>query len=118
MNIIIKILKEWWLMLAIIVSFAIYYLDAFNDGMLMSGFLVILILVYIALIWSEKVQDERDEHIRARTGRILYIVTIFALLIDIIYKTFAHENYVSSVTILTLLALVKVLANKYFKTNH
>lgn len=111
-------IKDLLMIISIILAFAMYYFDLFKDGMVMSGFIVILILIYIALLWSEKVNDERDEYIRAKTGRLLYITTILALLADIVYKTFSHESYVSSVTILTLLALTKVISSRYFKDNN
>jgi uncharacterized membrane protein len=104
------------IMLGVIIStFLIYFFDIFKDEMIMSGFIVVILVSYTGLIWSEKADDERDEYIRARTGHVLYITTLILALSSIVYKTFTHSNYFESVCFLTVLALVKVITSRYFR---
>jgi hypothetical protein len=110
-------IKEYVLALIIIATFITYYFDLLKDGMVMSGIFAVIIMVYISMIWAEKVEDERDEYIRAKVGRILYIITLTVLLVDIVYKTFTHQSYMSEVVILTILSLSKIVLSKAVKGN-
>jgi hypothetical protein len=83
--------------------------------MMMSGLLAVVVMLYISLMWSEKVSDERDEYIRSKVDRWLYIITMSLFLIDIIYKTFTHQSYMSEIVILTVLALAKIILSKVVK---
>jgi hypothetical protein len=107
--------KESILGFLILISFAAYYFDWLHDGMMTSGIVAVLIMLYISMIWSEKVYDERDEYIRSKVDRLLYISTLIMLLIDIVYKTFSHQSYMSEISILTVLALAKILLSKVIK---
>lgn len=108
-------IKEYVLAFLIIATFATYYFDLLKDGMMVSGALAVVIMLYISLLWSEKVLDERDEFIRSKVSRLLYIITIVLILLDIIYKTFQHESYISSIIILTVLSLSKILLSMTIK---
>jgi hypothetical protein len=110
--------KEYIVSVLIVVSFITYYFDLLHDGMMTSGVIALVLTVYIGIIWQEKVHDERDEYIRAKVDRILYISTLVLLLIDIIHKTFAHTSYMSEIIILTVLSLVKVVLSKIIKESH
>ncbi len=107
--------KECILGFLILVTFITYYFDLLKDGMMMSGILAVVVMFYISMIWSEKVSDERDEYIRSKVDRMLYIITMILFLIDIIYKTFIHESYMSEIIILTILALSKIFLSKLVK---
>lgn len=107
--------KEYILGFLILVTFITYYFDLLKDGMMMSGVLAVVVMFYISMIWSEKVSDERDEYIRSKVDRMLYIITMILFLIDIIYKTFIHESYMSEIIILTILALSKIFLSKLVK---
>ncbi len=107
--------KEYILGFLILVTFITYYFDLLKDGMMMSGILAVVVMFYISMIWSEKVSDERDEYIRSKVDRMLYIITMILFLIDIIYKTFIHESYMSEIIILTILALSKIFLSKLVK---
>ena len=110
--------KEYVLGFLILVTFITYYFDLLKDGMIMSGILAVVVMLYIGMIWSEKVYDERDEYIRSKTDRWLYIITLSLFLIDIIYKTFTHQSYMSEIIILTVLALSKIILTKVVKNNN
>ena len=110
--------KEYILGILILISFIAYYFDLMRDGMMMSGLIAVVILSYIALIWSERVHDERDEYIRSKVDRYLYILVMGLFLIDIIYKTYIHHSYMSEIVILTILALSKIVLTKVIKNNN
>lgn len=110
--------KEYILGFLILASFITYYFDLLKDGMMASGLIAIIILSYIILLWSEKVHDERDEYIRSKVDRYLYILVMGLFLIDIIYKTMIHHSYVSEIIILTILALSKIILSKVVKSTN
>ncbi len=111
-------IQEYVLALLIVLSFLAYYFDLFKDGMMMSGIFAVVIMVYIGIIWQEKIYDERDEYIRAKVDRYLYILTLGLIFVDIIYKTFAHQSYMDGVIILTVLSLTKVILSKTIHSSH
>jgi O-antigen/teichoic acid export membrane protein len=96
----------------IVFSFLAYYFDVFKDGMMISGIFAVVIMVYMGIIWQEHAHDEREEYIRSKVDRYLYILTLLLLFINIIHKTFTHESYMDSVIILTILSLTKVILSK------
>jgi hypothetical protein len=110
--------KEYILGFLILVTFVTYYFDLLKDGMMTSGLIAIVVLSYIALIWSEKVHDERDEYIRLKVDRYLYIITMSLFLGVIIYKTSIHHSYMTEIVILTVLALSKIILTKVVKSNN
>jgi hypothetical protein len=110
--------KEYIMGALIVLSFISYYFDFFNDEMMVSGFISLLIVAYISILWSEQIFDERDEFIRSKVDRYLYIFTIVLLLVDIIIKTFLHQSYMSELIILTLLAMGKIFLSKMIKDSN
>ena len=111
-------IKEYVLALIIIATFITYYFDLLKDGMMMSGIFAVVIMVYISMLLAEKIEDERDEFIRSKVDRILYIITLVIILGDILYKTFSHESYMSDIIILTILSLSKIILSKVIKNTH
>lgn len=107
--------KEYILGCLILATFVTYYFDLLKDDMMMSGLIAVLVMLYISLLWSEKVNDERDEYIISKVDRWLYIITMSLFLVDIIYKTFSHQSYMSEIVILTILALSKITLSKLVK---
>ncbi len=101
----------------IVVAFLAYYFDLFKDGMVISGVFAVVIMVYIGIIWQERAHDEREEYIRSKVDRYLYILTLLLVFVDIIYKTFTHESYMNDVIILTVLSLTKIVLSKTI-SNH
>lgn len=85
---------------------------------MISGIFAIVIMVYIGSIWQEKIYDERDEYIRAKVDRYLYILTLSLIFMDVVYKTLTHQSYMSGVLILTVLSLTKVVLSKTIQNNH
>jgi hypothetical protein len=69
------------------------------------------------MIWAEKIHDERDEYIRSKVDRMLYIITLIIALLDIVYKTFSHQSYMSDIVFLTVLSLSKIVLSKIIKEN-
>ncbi len=118
MKIINTQLKEYILAGLIIASFLAYYFDLFKDGMMMSGVFAVVIMAYIAIIWQESVHDERDEYIRSKVDRILYILTLSLIFLDIVYKTFTHASYMDGVIILTVLSIAKVVLSKTMRSQN
>lgn len=108
-------IKEYVLAFLIIVSFATYYFDLLKDGMVVSGIIAVVILLYISMLWAEKIHDERDEYIRGKVDRWLYIITLVLLFADIVYKTFAHLSYMDDVVLLTILSLTKIILSNIVK---
>ena len=111
----IKMYREYLLSVLIVLSFAAYYFDWLKDGMMMSGIIALILTIYISVIWSEKVYDERDEYIRSKVDRWLYIITMLIILCSVVYKTFTNSSYMLEVFILTALALSKVFLSKIVK---
>lgn len=111
-------IKEYILGFLILIAFITYYFDLLKDGMMMSGLIAVVILSYIALIWSEKVHDEREEYIRSKVDRWLYIIVMGLFLIDITYKTYIHHSYMSEIVILTILAVSKIILTKVIKNTN
>jgi hypothetical protein len=110
-----KKIKEYLMAVVIIVTFITYYFDLLKDGMMMSGVFAVIIMVYISMLWAEKIEDERDDYIRSKVDRILYILTLLIVLGDIVYKTFNHQSYMSDIVILTVLSLSKIILSKIIK---
>ncbi len=110
--------KEYVLALIIIATFITYYFDLLKDGMMMSGIFAVVIMVYISMLWAEKTEDERDEYIRSKVDRILYILTLVIVLGDIVYKTFSHQSYINDIIILTILSLSKIVLSKVIKNTN
>ena len=110
--------KEIVLGFLIFVSFITYYFDLLKDGMMISGIIAVIVMIYISLMWSEKAYDERDEYIRSKVDRSLYIIIMVLFLIDIVYKTFTHQSYMSEILILTILAVSKIVLSKFIKNNN
>lgn len=92
-----------------------HFLDLFDPGMVVSGLMVVFSCAYIGFLWRESVQDERDEYIRSKVDRMLYIFTLVLLTIVIVYKAFAHVNYVSEILIISLLSFGKILISYIIK---
>lgn len=111
-------IKEYVLAFVIIATFITYYFDLLKDGMMMSGIFAVVIMAYISMLWAEKIEDERDEYIRSKVDRILYIFTLIILLGDIVFKTFSHQSYMSDIIILTILSLSKIILSKVIKNTH
>ena len=102
----------------LVILFFIYYFNLLNDGMMISGAITIIATLYISLIWQEKVYDERDEYIRAKVDRYLYIITLILLMADIIYKTFNHEDYMVTLIILCSLSICKIVLSRVIKNKN
>jgi hypothetical protein len=109
--------KEYILPVLILGSFITYYFDLLHDGMVTSGIIAVILMVYIGILWQEQVHDERDEYIRSKVDRVLYILTLALLLVDITHKTFAHVSYMSELSILTILSIAKIVLSKLIRTN-
>ncbi len=109
---ILTITQEYVMPTLIVLSFLAYYFDVFKDGMMISGIFAVVIMVYMGIIWQEHAHDEREEYIRSKVDRYLYIITLLLLFINILHKTFTHESYMDSVIILTLLSLAKIVLSK------
>ena len=80
-----------------------HFLGLFDPGMMISGLMVVFSCAYIGFLWRESVYDERDEYIRAKVDRILYIFTLLLLTAVIVYKAFTHVNYISEILIFSYL---------------
>lgn len=92
-----------------------HFLGLFDPGMMVSGLMVVFTSAYIGFLWRESVYDERDEYIRARVDRILYIFTLLLLTCVIVYKAFAHVNYISEILIISLLSFGKIIISYIIK---
>ena len=98
--------------------FLVHILGLLDQSMMFSGFLVTLTCLYIAIIWQEKTLDERDEYIRAKTDRYLYLLTLSVLILSIIYKTFSHENYLYELILVAILSIGKLVISKVLREKH
>ncbi len=107
--------KEIALGIILVILFFTYYFDLLRDGMVVSGIITLITSLYALLIWQENIYDERDEYIRSKVDRYLYIVTILMLMVDIIHKTFAHISYVSTLLALCFLSVSKIILSKLIK---
>ena len=92
-----------------------HFLGLFDSGMMISGLMVVFSCAYIGFLWRESVYDERDEYIRAKVDRILYIFTLILLTIVIVYKAFAHVNYISEIIVISLLSFGKIIISYIIK---
>lgn len=95
-----------------------HFLGLFDPGMMVSGLMVVFSCAYIGFLWRESIYDERDEYIRAKVDRILYIFTLLLLTVVIVYKAFAHENYISEILIISLLSFGKIIISYIIKKIH
>ena len=92
-----------------------HFLGLFDSGMMISGLMVVFSCFYIGFLWRESIYDERDEYIRAKVDRALYIGTMFLLTGVIVYKAFAHTNYTSEILIISLLSFGKIIMSYIIK---
>ena len=95
-----------------------HFLGLFDPGMMVSGLMVVFTSLYIGFLWRESVYDERDEYIRAKVDRILYIFTLLLLTIVIVYKAFAHAGYLSEILIISLLSFGKIIISYTIKNKN
>lgn len=95
-----------------------HFLGLFDSGMMISGMMVVFSCVYIGFLWRETVYDERDEYIRAKVDRMLYIFTLILLTGTIVYKAFAHTTYTSEIFIISLLSFGKIIMSYIVKNKH
>ena len=109
--------KEIILGVSLVSLFIVYYFNLLNDGMMVSGIITLVIALYTVLIWQEKIYDERDEYIRSKVDRYLYVSTSIMLMIDIVYKTFTHTSYVPTLLILCALYIIKIFLSRFIKDN-
>jgi hypothetical protein len=112
-----KYFKEILLVILISLSLFVHFFDLLDESMMFSGLIVLIILGYITTLFQEKTQDERDEQIRYKTNRYLYILMISFLLISIIYKIFAHIDYNTELILLTTISFAKIILNKFINEN-
>lgn len=95
-----------------------HFLGLFDSKMILSGIMVVFSCIYIGFLWRESVYDERDEYIRAKVDRLLYIATLLLLTIVIVYKAFAHINYTSEIIVISLLSFAKIVISFIIKNKH
>ena len=92
-----------------------HFLGLFDPGMMVSGLMVVFTSAYIGFLWRENVYDERDEYIRSKVDRILYIFILSLLTVTIVYKAFAHVSYLSEILIISLLSFGKIIISYIVK---
>ena len=95
-----------------------HFLGLFDPGMMVSGLMVVFSCAYIGFLWRESVYDERDEYIRSKVDRLLYILTLILLTIVIVYKAFSHSSYISEILIISLLSFGKIIMSYYIKNKN
>ena len=110
-----KKLTELSLGIIFIILLIIHVFGLLDQSMMISGALVLFACVYLGLLWSEKVNDERDEYIRSKVDRYLYIGAILGIIIDIVYKTGMHMSYLDLLIILSILTVGKLVLSKVIK---
>ena len=93
----------------------IYITGLFDASMMISGAVVVLMCVYIGVLWSEGAVDERDEYIRSKVDRSLYILAIFLISANVLYYAFLHIDYKPQLVILCVLSASKLLLSKIIK---
>ncbi len=111
-------IKEIILGSLIAFSLIVHFFDLLNDSMMFSGIIVIIILGYITTLFQEKTSDERDEYIRNKTNRYLFVLTTTLLLLIIIFKIFTHIDYKQELLLLTIIAFAKIVLNKFLTDNN
>lgn len=111
-------INEIALGLSLITLLIVHFLGLFDSDMMISGLVVVFSCAYVGLLWREGVYDERDEYIRAKVDRMLYILTLILLIIAIIYKTFSHLDYTSEILMISLLSFGKILMSYIVKRTH
>lgn len=95
-----------------------HFLGLFDSSMMVSGLMVVFSCAYIGLLWRENIYDERDEYIRGKVDRMLYIITLILLTLVIVYKAFAHVQYTSEILIISLLSFGKIIMSYGIKKMH
>ena len=95
-----------------------HFLGLFDSKMIVSGIMVVFSCAYIGFLWRESVYDERDEYIRAKVDRLLYIATLALLTSVIVYKAFEHISYSSEIIVISLLSLSKIVMSYIIKNKH
>ncbi len=98
--------------------FLVHILGLLDKSMMLSGFLVITVCAYIALLFQEKISDERDEYIRSKVDRYVFIYVISLLMLVIIYKTFTHIDYSYELFALFSISIIKLVLAKTIKSNN
>ncbi len=111
-------ISEYILGTSIVLLFLIHYFGFLDQGMMYSGIIILLVCSFIGLIWKEKVLDERDEFIRAKTDRYLFLLTLSIVSISILIKTFSHQDYFDELLLLTILSICKLMISKFLTSKH
>lgn len=102
----------------LVILLVAHFLGLFGKGMMVSGLMVVFSCAYIGFLWRESIFDERDEYIRAKVDRMLYIFTLLLLTIVIVYKAFAHTDYTSEILVVSLLSFGKIIMSYIIKNKH
>lgn len=109
---------EFYLGLIILSLMFVHFFGLLDQSMMFSGLILILSFTFIGLVWGERSVDERDEFIRAKTDRYLYLLTLTSLSVLILFKTFAHIDYFYELILISILTFGKLVISKYLKNTH
>ena len=117
-------LKLHFLLPLLVTFLALAFLDPLHFLMLnMSaeaflGILVLITIIYSTLIFRENSQDEREEHIRAFSHRLAYIVSVAGLVSVLAYRILTEKHvYPEIVCLLILIVAVKTISYWYGERN-
>ena len=109
---------EFVLGISIVLLFLVHYFGFLDQSMIFSGILVTLVCAFIGLVWKEQALDEREEFIRTKTDRYLFLLTLSLISLSIIYKTFNHINYFEELLLLVILSIIKLFLSRFISKVH
>ena len=119
-----SMMKLHFILPIIVAALALAFLDPFDvlmPGMvaeLVLGLLVLTTVVYSALIYKERVKDEREVHIRAYAHRVTYLVSIGGLVAIIAYYLLTKGHvYPEIIYLLIIIVATKTATHWYGDRN-
>ena len=96
----------------------VHYAGLLDMKMYFSGILLLLVCVYISLVITEKKGDERDEFIKAKTDRYLYLFINILLSIYVLFGILFHFDNTLATALLGIITLAKIIIGKFLQNKN
>ena len=91
----------------------VHYMGLLDMKMYFSGIIFFAVCVYISFLWKEAKGDERDEYIKAKTDRYLFLLCNFIISLYILLGIILHFDFSIPLLFLSIMTLSKIIISKF-----
>lgn len=115
-----KLSKVTELLLGLVLLTTAYVHQAglLDAQMVFSGLVLFVVCLFVVSVWGESAFDEREEFVRSKVDRWVYLFTVSVLGIHIAYSAFMHTTNTTSLYMLLIIALFKIIVSKYIRLRY